>query len=1089
MKRLLVLLSLITLAFGATQGFAQGRTVTGRVTSATTNSALSGALVEVPGGTTTRTDIDGRFQITVPATVNTLRVSMPQHTARVVSITGNVVNVALQSSGAVAVEGLVVTALGIERAERELGVATTTVEGESLSRTEPNLINSLNGRVPGVNITQTGPQGGSSRIVIRGENSVTGNNQPLFVIDGVPVDNYGTGAYLNSGQGGFDYGNAVQDIDPGSIESITVLKGPNAAALYGSRASNGVVLITTKNGRTASARGPEIVVSQDVTFDDELRLPDYQDEFGQGYRGHFEYFDGYNNGTYDGEDQSWGPPLDQGLMIAQYNSPIRPDGTREPLPWVSRPDNVDSFFDVGKTLTTNLSVAAGNEMLHGRFGVSRLDQDGMVPGFELERTTLTFGGGMDPSSRLNLNTSLQYNRQNGEHRPGVGYDENNPMQQFIWFGRQVDVKDLKARWQEFRPSEDPMAGLPYSWNYLYHPNPYFLQLGNTNNDNRDRLLGNLSASYQVTDWLTGMVRTGMDWYQDSRLKGYAAKGNKISGMYTTNPLTLNREYVGDNGAFATWDIGFRETNSEFLLTANPELNLPFTVSANFGGNRRDAQRNTDYAWVADLATPQIFDVSNAAVTPDLFTNTSRKRVNSLYGQADLGYNDVFFVTLTGRNDWSSTLPEENRSYFYPSVSTSLVFSDAIPALQTSPLTYGKVRASWARVGNDTNPYDLVNTFTADEIFGTTPTFTVPGALKNENLKPEITESIELGAELGFLEDRLGLDLTWYREETSNQIMPVELSRSTGFTSRLVNAGTVRNTGVELLARVTPIETGDFRWESTITWAKNNNEVVELAEGVDGLELSVGDFWGVQSYARVGEPYGQLYGTAYDRAPDGRIVVDAGGRPLPTTAPQVIGNFSPDWRGGWQNEFSYKGARLNFLFDTKQGGDIYSVTHTFGRYAGVLEETAAGRCTPASLINAANPAPTGYPLCTAETGIVVQGVRRVVTGGDTTYVENTTPTNSQSYWARLYAINESNLVDGSFVKLRELTLAYDLPASLIDRAGISGLQLALSGRNLFLWTENPHIDPESAFDNSNVQGFEYGQMPSVRSFGFNVTVRP
>jgi hypothetical protein len=308
---------------------------------------------------------------------------------------------------------------------------------------------------------------------------------------------------------------------------------------------------------------------------------------------------------------------------------------------------------------------------------------------------------------------------------------------------------------------------------------------------------------------------------------------------------------------------------------------------------------------------------------------------------------------------------------------------------------------------------------------------------------------------------------------------------------------VRNTGVELLARVTPIEAGNFRWESTVTWAKNNNEVVELADGVDGLELSVGDFWGVQSYARVGEPYGQLYGSAYDRAPDGQIVVSSTGLPLPKLnadggiVPQVIGNFSPDWRGSWQNELSFGGARLNFLFDTKQGGEMYSVTNTFGRYAGVLEETAAGRCTPASLITANNPAPEGYPLCTAETGIVVDGVRRVVTAGDTTYVKNDRVTNSQSYWARLYSINESNLVDASFVKLRELTLAYDVPASLLDRAGVSGLQLALTGRNLFLWTadNNKHIDPESAFDNSNVQGLEYGQMPSVRSFGFNVTVRP
>lgn len=1083
---------------------AQGpATVTGRATNPQ-GQPEAGVLVRIESlNVGASTGADGRYTLSIPAArvgsgpvqITATRVGLTTVSRSVTLRAGASLTQDFQlAPNALMLEGLVVTALGIERQERELGVSTTQISGEDLSRVESNVVNSLSGKVPGVDITNSGPQGGSSRIVIRGDNSITGNNQPLFVIDGVPVDNYSTGGYLNTGQGGFDYGNALQDLDPEAIASVTVLKGPNAAALYGSRASNGVVIVTTRNGSAAGAngRGAEIVVSQNVTWEDELRLPDYQNAYGQGLQGLFSFHDGYDNGVNDGQDVSWGPPLDAGLMIPQYNSPIV-NGVRQPLPWVSRPDNVDQFFDVGRTLNTSLSVAASNERLNGRFAASRLDQNGMVPGFGLERTTLSFSGGMDVTSQLEVSSSVQYVQSDGHNRPGVGYGEDNPMSQFVWFGRQVDVLDLKRNWQNERGNEEPgsIEGLPYSWNYLFHPNPYFLQLGNRNTDERNRLIGQLTAAYQFTPWLRAQARSGTDWYQDARKKTYAAEGNAASGMYTTNPLTLNREFVGANGAFADWDIGFQETNTDFLLAANPELSLPFTVAATLGGNRRDVERRLDYTWVGDLAAPGIFDVSNAAITPDPFSNNSRKRVNSLYGQVDLGFNDFLFVTATGRNDWSSTLPEDNNSYFYPSVSASLVFSDAVPSLRNSGwMDYGKLRASWAQVGNDTDPYQLVNTYAADEIFNGLPTFTIPDALRNSDLRPEITESVEVGTEMGFFGNRLGLDLTLYSEKTRDQIMPVQISRSTGYGSRIINAGTVQNRGVEVMLRGEPLRTADFSWTSTLTWSKNDSKVLSLAEGVDGLELTLGDFWGVQQFARVGEPLGQLVGSAYQRDPDGNIIVSRGvGVPLWTTDKQVIGNFNPDWRAGFANELRYRSARLNFLFDIKHGGEIYSVTHMFGRYAGVLSETEAGRCTPAGNLDDGETPPPGYPICDASTGIVFEGVNRVVNGNDTTYIPNTTVVDAETFWAYAYNVNEPHVVDAGFVKLREVTLAYDLPGSLTDRFRVNGVQVALVGRNLYLWTKNKHIDPESAFDNSNVQGFEYAQMPSARSIGFNITVRP
>ena len=1085
----------------ATPGAAQDPTgsVAGTVVDQTTGQSLAGVEVHITG-TQLRTisDLNGRYlMLRVPIGEHTLRASLLGFSQSRMTVTVTAGGTATAnfslSPTAIEVEGIVVTALGMERQARTLGVATEQLNSAEITQAEVNLVNTLSGHVAGVHITNSGPQGGSSRIVIRGENSIYGNNEPLFIVDGVPVDNStGIGGLVGttSDQGGFDYGNAIQDINPDNIESITVLKGPNAAALYGSRASNGAVIIETKKGRNAT--GGDIVVSQLVTFEDELRLPDYQNEYGQGYAGRFEYYDGFGNGVYDEVDESWGPPLDQGLMIPQWNSRVTgydEDGRAilEPLPWVSRPDNVDEFFDVGITTTTNVSVAAATDRLNGRLGVSRTGVDGMVPGFQLERLGLTFAGAVGVTDKLSANASAQYVTTEGENRPGVGYGEDNPMSQFIWFGRQVDTRLLKDRYDQDRPEGDPQAGMPWSWNYLYHPNPYFLQLVNENTDERDRLIGQASVAYQVTPWMTALVRSGTDWYEDRRLKAYAYNPQiELSGYYTTNPVTAGREYLTNNGGFGDWDAGFQETNSEFLLTASPSLDLPFTTSFLFGGNRRDTETRFDYTFVGELAAPGIYDISNAAGTPSRVTFLTRKRVNSLYGQAELGFRDYLFLTATGRNDWSSTLPEENRSYFYPSVSGSFVFSDL---MRLGSLSYGKLRASWALVGNDTNPYSLRNTFIADEIWAGTPSFTLPGQLANSELKPETTQSIEVGTELAFLDNRVGLDLTYYNEETRDQIMPVQLSRGTGYTSRLVNAGTVRNDGFEALIRATPVRRDGFAWETTVTWAKNNSLVVELADGVEGLELGLGNFWGVSLYANEGEPMGQLVGSAYRRDPNGNIIVDEDTGLPEYVNNQVIGNVNPDWRASWTNEFDFGPARLRFMLDGKMGGDVFSVTSMFGGYAGVLEETLEGRCTPAENLDPGEDPPAGYPVCTAETGLTIEGVNEVVTGSDTTYVANQTFTDATSYWEHMYGVKEGHVMDGTYIKLRDVSLTLDVPQGWVSRFGLSAAEFSIIGRNMWLWTKARHIDPETSMESSNQQGFEYGQMPSTRSIGFNITVRP
>ena len=489
-----------------------------------------------------------------------------------------------------------------------------------------------------------------------------------------------------------------------------------------------------------------------------------------------------------------------------------------------------------------------------------------------------------------------------------------------------------------------------------------------------------------------------------------------------------------------------------------------------------------------LATPGIFNVGNASVPPDSYVRMYDKRVNSLYGQVLVGYEDYLFATVTGRNDWSSTLPEQSRSYFYPYVSGSFVFSDAVGSLRESDrLSYGKLRASWARAGNDTDPYLLRNTYVASEIWEGSPTFTVPGALQNADLRPEITESIEVGLELAFLDDRLGVDVTYYTEETRDQIFNVNISPTTGYRSRWLNAGTVENKGWELMVAAIPYETATAQWQTSLTWSANENTVIELADGVTGLEISHQVHWGASIFARQGEPYGQIVGRAYERSPDGRILVDAAGYPVRTPTPQVIGNVNPDWRAGWWNQLTLGPFTLSGLLDGKVGGDPYSVSKFHGTFTGVFAETAGpGRC-----IRAENP-DSYYPVCDADTGIIFDGMRSVVIGADTTYVENEVPVDGRSMgFFNNFLIAEANVVDGTFLKLRELSVSYDLPESWVTRARMSAAQITLIGRNLWLWTpsDNPHFDPEHVTEASNVQEFEYGQIPPARSFGFKLTARP
>lgn len=1052
------MLAALLLALLPAQGAAQGAgTIQGTVVDATTRLPLADAQVTVVGtplGMVTTNQ--GAFQLlNVPAGERVVRAELlgygtVEQTVTVVS--GAVAQVTLALSQEVlALDELVVTALGIQREARSLTTATQQVAGDELVEVrDQNLVSALTGKVAGVQITNSNTPGGSARIVIRGATSITGGNQPLFVVDGVPVSN----AERHGGHGGswgynaIDYGNAISEINPDNIESISVLKGPNAAALYGSRAANGAVIITTKRGARA---GGQITVSSNVTFETPLKLPEYQNLYGQGWNGQYSYGDNAGVGGINRDrDESWGPRLDAGLEIPQFFS------NGEPAPWVSHPNNVRDFFEVGRTVNTNAAFSTATENSNVRFSVSRMDQDGMYPGFRLQRTNVALAGGGNFTPKLSTDVSVQYTKQDAQNRPSQGYGADNVMWQFIWFGRQVDTKLLKER--QYR--ED---GSQFTWNPVWSNSPYWTSLVNRNEDGRNRVVGVASVTYEFTPWLTGTVRSGTDWSEEHRRHLYRAG-------------TIGISSVGVNGAFGETNIFRRETNNDFLLTGNwPELG-DYSLTVNFGGNRRDTHYRDNSIYVRDLVVPNLFTRANSAVDlPSLSDWRSRTRVNSLYGSMVLGFRNYAFLELTGRNDWSSTLPEEHNSYFYPSLSGSVILTEAFPSLQGDLLSHAKVRAAWAEVGSDASPYQLIDPFASAVPFRGAPRLGASNTLRNANLKPERTAGWEVGAEFGFLDDRLRLNADYSFKATYDQIMAVAISPMTGYSSRYVNAGKMSSRSFELIMGATPVRLDNgFEWDLTASFTRTRDVVDELAG--DLTSLNIGTYYGVSVEARPGERYGNMYGRQYVRDGEGNIVVGSNGLPLNSSSNPtgLLGNYNPDWIGSLRNRFSYGGLELAFQLDTRQGGVIYSMTNYYGRRSGVLKETIIGREESAT-----------------QRDYVVPGVKiqEITAAGDTIFAPNDIPVMAQEYHRNLGGIAEAFTFDASFVKLREISLNYNVPRSLTDRLRVSNLRLGLVGRNLYLWTDVPHIDPETAMSVGNLQGYEYGQFPSARSFGFNVSVTP
>ncbi len=990
---------------------------------------------------------DGRYLITIPAdrvptnrqvSLTARRIGFQPVTASINLSAATVTKDFILASSPTQLEGVVVTALGITREKSQLGTAMQQVDASELNRTrDQNIVNQLAGKVSGLAVTGSGTQGGSTKLTIRGSNSILGNNNPLFVVDGIPVSNQARNASPNGGgltsMAGVDFGSAINDINPDDVESISVLKGPNAAALYGSRASNGVIVITTKKGR-ASAGRVATEFSTNYSWDTPSILPDYQNQYGQGFAGEFQFVDGAGGGVNDGADESWGPKLD-GRLIDQFTGPQQP--------WVANPDNVENFFTGGRTAAANLAFRGGTDRANARLSLGAESIQGYIPNNKFQKVSGLLSGTMQVNPKFTADATLQYVSNEARNRPGVGYN-TGILEQFIWFGRQVDTDALKRRFDE-------NGGL-YNWNYNYHNNPYWIQYENPENDERDRFIGVGSLRYNILPWLDATVRAGSDLYRLGINQRFA-EGN------------LNYGDPSYSGAFNFVNDYRNETNLDFLLSANRQITQRLDVSGTFGLNRRSETFNSKQQNTPGISVPLIYNVSNAAISPTLNQQDTRRRVNSVFGSASGTWGGWITLEGTIRNDISSTLPIGENSYIYPSGNVSFVLTEAFPALRSSTLSFAKLRGSIARVGTDADPYQLRTTYQGQSNkFGSLPRFELGNTLANASLKPEITTSNEVGMELGFFNGRVSFDATYYQKSTRNQILNLTVSPASGFTSVAINAGEIQNKGFEVLLGATPVRLANgFEWNSSLTWARNRGEVVELSGSLQ--TVNIGAAWNATVEARVNEPYGVIRGIPYARdEATGQILVEDG---FPVHGDRaILGNIQPDWTAGWSNTFAYKRFVVSALLDFRQGGDVFSISNMFGQYAGVFKESLRGR-----EVDWDNP------------GVTVRGID-VATGQP-----NTTSVISEEYHHSLFQLHEPFIYDNSYVKLRELRVGYDLPTNWAARLNSRAVNVAFVGRNLFTSANIPNIDPEFSYQTGNFQGMEFAPLPNARSIGFNLRVTP
>ncbi|WP_299825815.1 SusC/RagA family TonB-linked outer membrane protein [uncultured Pontibacter sp.] len=1065
MKRNLLLLLILTFTL-LQQAMAQVREVTGRVTDATTNQPLPGVTVLVKGTTVgTATSGDGSYTLSVPETGRTLQFSFIGYTTIERAI-GNAatINVALPLNTQ-QLDEVVVTALGIERNKNELAYSAQSVSGEQITRTRStDFVNTLSGKVAGLDIRSNNTMGGSTNVIIRGNKSITGNNQALFVIDGVPVSNANTNtADQQSGRAGADFGNAAADLNPDNIESVNVLKGAAATALYGSRAANGVIMITTKKGAKNSLN---ITVNSGVTWStmDKSTFIKYQKEYGAGYAQVFRTPADLGSGVAPvvrfQDDASYGPRFDPNLQVYQWDAidPFHPN-FGETRPWVAAENDPSTFYDTGVNSNQSIMVSGGGDKTTFKVGYTRNDIKGNLPNATLDKDQFNFTGTYEATERISVSASANYARTVGVGRYGTGYQGRNPNQQFRqWWQTNVDIEEQKDAY--FRNRQN----ITWNWNAantgpIYSDNPYWTRYENYSNDSRDNFYGYASATYKFTDWLNLLGRVTFN---------------------TTSDMQEERIAIGsaDVSEYERFDREFNETNYDLFLNFNRDITEDISLNGLIGANlRRNRLSDVRASTNGGLIVPRLYALSNSVnpITAPI-ENNEREGVDGIFANANIGFRETYFLELSARRDKSTTLPEGDNAYFYPSIAGNVVFSNLI---KVPWLSGGKLRVNYAEVGNSAQPLSIFDVYTQPTGLDGAPIFSLPNTKNNESLKPERTKSFEAGIEADFLNSLFGFDFTYYRSSTVDQIINVSTTGATGYTAQWVNAGEVENKGFEIAAFATPIQTGDFTWNININFARNRNEVVSLYQDVQNIPLASFQ-GGVSLNAAVGQPFGVIRGTNFVYT-NGEKTVNSEGYYLNSgNAADIIGDPNPDWTGGVNNTLTFKGVSLGFLVDVRHGGDIFSLDQWYGEATGVYEHTAG-------LNDKGNP--SRLPVAEGG-GVLLPGVKEDGSPNDI-YAENTDGNGGTPYGYAAGGIEAPRAMyvfDGSFVKLREVALSYALPQSLIGNIGfIKGVDLQLIGRNLWIIHKNmEYSDPEEGLSSGNAsRGYQSGAYPAFRTYGFNV----
>lgn len=1026
----------------------QGLSVSGIVTDADNDEGLIGVTVYPKGNLSsgTATDFDGSYQLTCNVG-DTLQFDFLGYNAQEIIVgTQSVINVSM-SAQSLELEEVVITALGMKREKKSLGYATQEVDGEQISETrELNMVNSLSGKVAGVNITQGGGGlgGGGARIVIRGETSLAGNNGPLFVIDGVP--------------------GASNDVASDDVASISVLKGPAAAALYGSRAAAGVILITTKSGAGTGDRiGAEVNMS--IATQNPFILPEYQNEFGQGSGGQYKYFDG-NNGTWpdgsisnDDSRINWGPRFD-GELRPQFNGN---------LPWIAHPNNVRDFYQTGMIFNNNASVYGSSKMGDFRLSYTNIAQKGIIPNTGLRTDRIDFGATLNLSSKLSVRANIKYIES--------GTDNNRGSDPRLT-PRNIDIQALKDYWV---PGLEGLQQLQYR---ASENNPYFLLYENTRSSEGLRLLGNVTANYQITDKLSLMGRIGQN-------RGYTEQFQQDA--FST--VGANNQF----GSFATGQGKNRELNADFLARYQQDFGSSLNAIFSFGGNHLRNDGSSVNGVVDQLLIPGIYNLGNRRVYPivgngtvsssngafPVKINNFEKQLNSLYAFANFAFKNFLYLDVTARNDWSSTLPADNNSYFYPSFTLSGLVHEVVKLPRV--ISFFKLRGGLARVGKDTGPFALQDQFTWGQGEDGVASIIQSSTKANPNLKPEITSAWEVGTDIRFFNNRLQIDATYYNSLTSNQILRVEVSPTTGYDFILKNAGKIRSTGVELMINADIIQKKHFNWNATVNWSRDRSIVEEYDPESPDAFLSRGVTNFLFAEDRLGERRGALYGKSFQKAPNGELLFTRSGD-TQRGEKAFLGNYNPDWMGSIYNSFQYKNVSLSFLVDVRYGGVFYSRTNYNLNIRGLSEETLLGGQDPNG-----NYVPRDY--------IVPDGM---YLDDDGTYKELTADVlrasglssgglTGQQYWENVMdaEIPEAVIYDASYLKFREVNLSYAFPQDWVSKVKLTQMNFGIVVRNLAVFTAVPNVDAE-VFSSSNeagaVPGLDNGGIPSVRNIAFNLNLK-